>query len=285
MKTAVRSNILFDDYSAKSIFLTPSLLDRNRLLDIRKDFCMIRTIIVAILILFYLVISIPLMFIFWLLEEFTSKAKWWYQVIGMQAMKTLLFASGVKLTVKGRDKIPTDTAVLFVGNHQSYFDVIIGYALMKRQTGFVAKKSLKKIPVLSWNMAYMNCLFIDRENMRQGVKTIMQAAELAKNGTSIFIFPEGTRNKSGDETNLAPFHDGSFKVSQRGKVPIVPVTFNNSESIFEKHIPKIISSKVVVEFGDPVNWDDMDKATQKHVGEHFRGIILETLLKNQELTA
>ncbi len=243
MKTAVRSNILFDDYSAKSIFLTPSLLDRNRLLDIRKDFCMIRTIIVAILILFYLVISIPLMFIFWLLEEFTPKAKWWYQVIGMQAMKTLLFASGVKLTVKGRDKIPTDTAVLFVGNHQSYFDVIIGYALMKS---------------------------IDRENMRQGVKTIMQAAELAKNGTSIFIFPEGTRNKSGDETNLAPFHDGSFKVSQRGKVPIVPVTFNNSESIFEKHIPKIISSKVVVEFGDPVNWDDMDKATQKHVGEHFR---------------
>ena len=89
---------------------------------------MIRTIIVAILILFYLVISIPLMFIFWLLEEFTPKAKWWYQVIGMQAMKTLLFASGVKLTVKGRDKIPTDTAVLFVGNHQSYFDVIIGYA-------------------------------------------------------------------------------------------------------------------------------------------------------------
>ena len=46
---------------------------------------MIRTIIVAILILFYLVISIPLMFIFWLLEEFTPKAKWWYQVIGMQA--------------------------------------------------------------------------------------------------------------------------------------------------------------------------------------------------------
>ena len=139
-------------------------------------------------------------------------------------------------------------------------------------------------PLMEYGL-YELPLLIDRENMRQGVKTIMQAAELAKNGTSIFIFPEGTRNKSGDETNLAPFHDGSFKVSQRGKVPIVPVTFNNSESIFEKHIPKIISSKVVVEFGDPVNWDDMDKATQKHVGEHFRGIILETLLKNQELTA
>lgn len=244
---------------------------------------MIRTIITALLILFYLLISIPLMFIFWLLEEFTPKAKLWYQCIGQVALKTLCFTSGIKLTVIGKEKIPKDTAVLFVGNHQSYFDVIIGYTLMIRQTGFVAKDSLKKIPVLSWNMRYLNCLFIDRSNMRQGVRTIMQAAELAKNGTSIFIFPEGTRNKSGDETNLAPFHDGSFKVSQRGKVPIVPVTFNNTESIFEKHIPKIISSKVVVEFGDPVNWEDMDKQTQKRVGEHFRQIILDTLEKNQSL--
>lgn len=236
------------------------------------------------MILLYLLISIPLMFIFWLLEEFTPKAKWWYQSIGQVAMKTLCFAAGVKLTVIGREKIPTDTAVLFVGNHQSYFDIIIAYALMKRQTGFVAKDSLKKIPILSWNMRYMNCLFIDRSNMRQGVKTIMEAAELAKNGTSIFIFPEGTRNKSGDETNMAPFHDGSFKVSQRGKVPIIPVTFNNTESILEKHMPKIKSAKVVVEFGDPVRWEDMDKATQKHVGEHFRQIILNTLIKNQEIT-
>lgn len=244
---------------------------------------MIRTILVLLLILFYLLLSIPLMFIFWLLEEFTPKAKDWYQVIGQIALTTIAIVSGVKLTVIGREKIPKDTAVLFVANHQSYFDVIIGYMLMVRQTGFVAKKSLEKIPILSWNMRFMNCLFLDRENMRQGVRTIMDAAERAKNGTSIFIFPEGTRNKSGDETNLAPFHDGSFKVAQRGKVPIVPVTFNNTESIFEKHIPKIKSSKVVVEFGDPVRWEDLDKDTQKHVGAHFRQIILDTLIKNQSL--
>ncbi len=243
---------------------------------------MIRTIIVLILILFYLLLSVPLMFIFWLLEEFTPKAKLWYQYIGQVALRTLCFASGIRLTVIGQDKIPTDTAALFVANHQSYFDVIIGYTLMKRQTGFVAKKSLQKIPILSWNMKFMNCLFIDRENMRQGVRTIMQAADMAREGTSIFIFPEGTRNKSGDETNLAPFHDGSFKVAQRGKVPIIPVSFNNTEAVFEKQMPKIKSSKVVVEFGDPVWWDDMDKATQKHVGEHFRGIILDMIRKNQE---
>ena len=237
---------------------------------------MIRTIIVAILILFYLVISIPLMFIFWLLEEFTPKAKWWYQVIGMQAMKTLLFASGVKLTVKGRDKIPTDTAVLFVGNHQSYFDVIIGYALMKRQTGFVAKKSLKKIPVLSWNMAYMNCLFIDRENMRQGVKTIMQAAELAKNGTSIFIFPEGTRNR-GERLDMLPFKEGSLKIAEKSKCPVVPVAITGTAELLEAHAPWVHPGDVTIRFGEPFRIADLPEENRKFPGAYTRERILEML--------
>ncbi|MDO4804823.1 MAG: lysophospholipid acyltransferase family protein [Lachnospiraceae bacterium] len=244
---------------------------------------MIRLILALILILFYLILSMPLLLIFWLLSKITPRARYWYQRMGQVLLVTIWFVCGAKPTIIGKEKIPKDTAVLFVGNHESYFDVILAYSLMIGPTAFVAKDAFKKIPVLSWNMRFLNCLFIDRENMRQGVRTIMQAADLAKEGTSIFIFPEGTRNKSGDEMNLAPFHDGSFKVAQRGKVPIVPVSFNNTAEIFENHAPKVKSAKVVIEFGDPVAWEDMDKDTQKHVGEHFRQIILDMMTKNREL--
>ena len=244
---------------------------------------MIRTVLAILVLVLYLILSLPLMFIFWLLEEFTPKAKWWYECIVHFFLKIICFICGVKATVIGRERIPTDTAVLFVGNHQSFFDVLSVYPLMNRQTAFIAKDSLKKVPVLAWNMLYLNCLFIDRDNMRQGVQMIKKATDLAQTGTSIFIYPEGTRNKSGDETNLAPFHGGSFVVAQRGKVPIIPVSFNNTEAIFERQFPKVRASRIVIEFGEPVRWDDMDRDTQKHVGEHFRGIIRDMIIKNQEL--
>lgn len=244
---------------------------------------MIRFILAITLIVIYLIISVPIMLIFWILTKITPRARYWYQCAGQALLVTIRFVSGTKLTVIGREKIPRDTAVLFVGNHQSYFDVILAYSLMVGPTAFIAKDSFKKAPLLSWNMRFLKCLFIDRENLRQGVRTIMDAADMAKEGTSIFIFPEGTRNKSDDELNLGPFHDGSFKVAQRGKVPIVPVSFNNTASIFEKQFPKIRSAKVVVEFGDPVAWDDLDKNTQKHVGAHFRQVIIDMMKKNREL--
>ena len=78
------------------------------------------------------------------------------------ALSIVWHMAGVKLTTLGLDNIPDDQAVLFVGNHQSFFDVIISYSQMKRQTAYIAKKSFQKWPLLSWNMMFLHCLFLDR---------------------------------------------------------------------------------------------------------------------------
>ena len=83
--------------------------------------------------------------------------------------------------------------VLYVGNHRSYFDIIIGYTLAKNNTGFVAKKSMEKLPFVSVWMKFINCQFLDRENIKEGLKTVLKCIDLVKGGTSIWIFPEGTR--------------------------------------------------------------------------------------------
>ncbi len=246
---------------------------------------MIRLILVALLLGIYFILSLPIMGILWLVRKFiTPKAELFMQRIVQFALWVVWHVSGVKLTTIGLENIPDDQPVLFVGNHLSYFDVVIAYSQMKNRTIFIGKASLEKIPFLSWNMKFLRCLFIDRTNMRQGVKTIMEAADMTKEGISVFIYPEGMRNTNGDELKLHTFHDGSFKVAQRGPCPIIPVAITNTANIFENHIPWIKATRVVIEYGKPVTWDELDKDTRKHIGDHFQQVILEMLRKNQPLT-
>ena len=246
---------------------------------------MIRLILVALLLGIYFILSLPIMGILWLVRKFITKdAELFMQRIVQFSLWIVWHVSGVKLTTIGLENIPDDQPVLFVGNHLSYFDVVIAYSQMKNRTIFIGKASLEKIPFLSWNMKFLRCLFIDRTNMRQGVKTIMEAAEMTKEGISVFIYPEGMRNTNGDELKLHTFHDGSFKVAQRGPCPIIPVAITNTANIFENHIPWIKATRVVIEYGKPVTWDELDKDTRKHIGDHFQQVILEMLRKNQPLT-
>ena len=183
--------------------------------------------------------------------------------------------------LKEEENIPTDTAVLYVGNHRSFFDVVLTYVRVPRPTGYVAKKEMLKWPLLNIWMKDLHCLFLDRQDIKAGLKTILQAIEKAKNGISICIFPEGTRNKTKD--TFLPFHEGSFKIAEKAGVPIIPMTIVNSAAIFEDHFPKIKKATVVIEYGKPIYMKDLDKETRKSMGTYVQNIISETYFKNKEL--
>ena len=85
----------------------------------------------------------------------------------------------------------------------------------ERGMGFFAKKEMEKVPLLSTWMKRLHCLFLDRNDLKQGLKTILTAIEKVKSGISICIFPEGTRNKNEDELDMLPFHEGSFKIAAK----------------------------------------------------------------------
>ena len=103
--------------------------------------------------------------------------------------KVLLKLAGVTVTVKGAENIPEDTAVLYVGNHRSYFDILLTYSRCPGRTGYVAKKEMERYPLLSNWMHNLYCLFLDRENPKEGLKTILQAIDYVKHGVSICILP------------------------------------------------------------------------------------------------
>ena len=102
----------------------------------------------------------------------------------------------------------------------------------------------------------------------------MTCIDLIKNGTSIFLFPEGTRNLGGE---MLPFKDGGFKIATKTGCPIVPVAIKNTENIFETHIPKVQKQTVSIEFGTPVYTAEMTPAEKKGLGSLVQGQISEML--------
>ena len=239
---------------------------------------MIRFIIVCICVIGYLILSIPILLAEWVVGKFNRRAK---DISSLRIIQTvfkfILKVTGADITIIGHENVPKDQAVLYIGNHRSFFDILLTYVLCPDLTGYVAKKEMEPIPLLSTWMRYLHCLFLDRKDIKEGMKTILQGIELLKNGTSIYIAPEGTRNK-GEE--LLEFHEASFKLADKAKCPIIPVAINNTDEVFEKHLPWIHSAHVTIEYCEPVYMEEMERAEKKHVGEKVREIIGEKVKAN-----
>ncbi len=243
---------------------------------------MIRFLIIAIMLFAYLLLGIPVLVVEWILAKYKKEASD-YQCLRMvqTAFKLMLWVAGTEVTVIGEENIP-DEAVLFIGNHRSYFDILLTYSRCKRRTGYVAKKEMLRYPLLRDWMKRLYCLFLDRDNPREGLKTILEAIDYVKNGVSVCIFPEGTRN-DGEEGSMLPFHSGSFKIAEKSGCPIIPISMNNTSEIFENHLPFVRKTHVVIEYGKPIYMNEMDRAQKKNISEYCQNIIKETIEKNRAL--
>lgn len=225
---------------------------------------MIRLIILIIFLIIYFLVSLPIQLAELILQHFNMDLRNRSSLAFVRfGLKCVCIISGIRLEVKGYENIPQDRAVLFVGNHQSLFDIMVTYPLMKRPTGYIAKKEIKKIPFLSWWMYFVNCIFLDRKDPRNGLKSVLHAAEMIQSGISIFLFPEGTRSKDG---KLHEFKDGGMKIATKSLCPVVPVGITGTPDVFEKQFPRIKSARVTVTFGQPIYTENMSRAELKGTG-------------------
>lgn len=152
---------------------------------------------------------------------------------------------------------------------------------MKPRTGFVAKKEIEKVPLLNIWMRYLYCLFLDRKNMKEGLKTILTGIDYLKAGTSIVIFPEGTRNKSID--GVLPFHAGSFKLAEKSGCRIIPMVQNNTAAALEDHLPFFKKTHTVLEFGKPIDVASMDREQKKLLPRMCRILLRRCTRKTRHL--
>ena len=163
-----------------------------------------RTIPALLFVTVFLIASIPILLVELLIKKINPMAADLSQLRIVQwAFRVVRIISGVKVTVLGEENIPTDHPVVYAGNHQGFYDIILSYSLMKMRTGYISKDSIAHVPVLSTYARRLYCIFLDRKDLKSGFTMMKTAVGYIKNGVSIFIYPEGTRNKSGDELALA----------------------------------------------------------------------------------
>lgn len=183
-------------------------------------------------------------------------------------------ASGAKITVKGLENIPKNQTVLFMANHQSFFDIPLLMSTIDVPKGFIAKKELEKWPGISMWMRYIRCIFMDRSNLRKSSEAIVDGINILKSGYSMVIFPEGTRSKGGETHE---FKAGSFKLALKPKVPIIPITINGTYKLLERNGNKIKADTVEVIIHPAIDTKSLTKEEISDLPEKVESIIISPL--------
>lgn len=172
----------------------------------------------------------------------------------------ILFVNGISYTAHNKENIPeTQSNLVVISNHQGSFDIPIYMACIPFTVGFIAKKELKKMPVINVWMIALDCIFINRKKLRESTRQINERIH-QKDKNPIFIFPEGTRSKG---PQMGAFKPASLKLLFNEGADVFPVTISGSYKCMELH--HNVKSEHVEVFYHPVlrssdyHKDDFDK--------------------------
>lgn len=184
----------------------------------------------------------------------------------------------VKIDVHGQENIPEQNGFMFFPNHQGLFDVLSIVAACPRPFSVVMKKEIQNIPFLKQVFACMKAYAIDRDDVKQAMKVIIQVTKEVKEGRNYLIFAEGTRTK--DPNHVHEFKGGSFKSAMKAKCPIVPVALIDAYKPFDtKSIEKVI---VQVHFLEPISYDEYKDMKSVELAAEVKSRIEKVIEKNEK---
>nr|WP_302600137.1 lysophospholipid acyltransferase family protein [uncultured Cellulosilyticum sp.] len=185
----------------------------------------------------------------------------------------MIKAARMDLQVIGRENLPKEGPVLYVANHKSIFDIVVLVSTIEDPCIFLAKKEVSKMQMVKTWFAALGAIYIDREDKRQAMESIVKGVNELKSGQSMVVFPEGTR-VSGDE--IKEFKGGCFKLATKTGVPIVPIAIHNTYKVFEEK-KGIQSTTVTLNIGKPIEVKDLSKEEQKVLPSTVESIVRQLM--------
>lgn len=184
-----------------------------------------------------------------ILATFLDRSGMLSQWVGRWWGRTLLFLAHIPVRVEGLKYLAPGQAYVFAANHRSNFDIFVLYSVLPGKFLWVAKKELFKIPVLGQALSRMGSIPLDRHNLQGAIRSLNAAASKVRAGTSMIIFPEGTRVP---EPELKPFKKGVFIMAQKAGQPLVPVSINGTFFIQPRGSFRMRPGPVKVIIGAPI---------------------------------
>ncbi len=162
----------------------------------------------------------------------------------------ILWISGIKVKITGKENVVPKTPYVFVANHLSLFDIPVLQRYVPNDFSFIFKKEIAKVPIFGWQMVLGPAIMVDRQNPEKAMKSIEKAKKmLVQRKISVLLFPEGTRSKTGE---MLPFKRGAFRIAAQVGFEIIPITISGTQNLFQTKPLKINSGVVKLEFGKPI---------------------------------
>lgn len=186
--------------------------------------------------------------------------------------KSILFASRVKMSVKGLSNIDPSVPYIYMPNHQSNFDIPVLLGHLAVQFRWLAKVELFKIPIFGHAMRKAGYINIDRNNRKSAIKSLQVAAEKIKNGVSVLIFPEGTRTQDG---KIRRFKKGGFVMAIDSGVPIVPVVISGAHAIMRKGKFRVNPGQIRMLIHEPIDTSTYTRETKEALMERVRRVMCD----------
>ena len=188
--------------------------------------------------------------------------------------KSICWLAGVKVLVEGTENLTPGQTYIFVGNHVSQFDIFSFQGYFPHDFRWIAKKELFRIPFLGAAMLRSGIVPIDRSHGREALRSLNRAAEQIAGGTSVLIFPEGTRSADGC---LHPFKTGAVMLAIKAGVPLIPIGFNGTYSILPKGKFLANCGEITIRIGSPISTDNYKPRDKQKLAYHLHDSVAKLL--------
>ncbi|GAB4337581.1 MAG: lysophospholipid acyltransferase family protein [Desulfobulbaceae bacterium] len=182
--------------------------------------------------------------------------------------------AGVRVRIEGREHLDPEQTYIFVGNHASQFDIFCFQGYFPHDFRWIAKKELFRIPFFGSAMLRAGIIPIDRSHGREALRSLNRAAEQIAAGTSVLIFPEGTRSSDG---RLQPFKTGAVMLAIKAGVPVVPVGFNGTSRILPKGKLLATPGEAVIRIGKPIATSGYKPSDKQELAQFLHDRVAELL--------
>jgi 1-acyl-sn-glycerol-3-phosphate acyltransferase len=188
--------------------------------------------------------------------------------------RSILWVSGVKVRIIGLENIDPNRSAIYMSNHQSNFDIPVFFSALPVQFRWLAKAELFKIPIFGQGMRGAGYISIDRSDRKSAMRSLARAAQSIRNGTSVLVFPEGTRSSDGA---LLPFKSGGFILAIDAGVPVVPMAVQGTFEVMPKYAKMIRSNEVRIILRPPIDSTAYTRNTRTEMMAHVRSSILTAM--------
>ena len=191
-------------------------------------------------------------------------------------VKRANIGGNVVIKTTGQEKLPKENGYMLFPNHQGMYDTLAIIDTLPVPVSVVSKIELQNVPFVKQITKCIKGFFIDRDDVRQSMKVIMEVSEEVKKKRNYVIFPEGTRSKEGNK--VGEFKGGSFKAATKAKCPIVPVALIDSYKPFDSDSLKPV--EVQVHYLEPIYYEEYKDMKTVEIAEEVKRRIEETIQKN-----